>query len=163
MAPVQETAAELVRRADGCPAGYYPSGGFCYRNSNWYWWGRWVFTGVIIVIFIIFLIILSRRARRQRRLGQPAAYTGWMGRWGGGPNPPPQYNNPNAYATQPPQYSQQPPVGAQYTGGTYNSNEGYYGQNANNIPLQPPNNSYYPTRGVADEFAPPEGPPPGKK
>ncbi|CAK7232850.1 hypothetical protein SBRCBS47491_008408 [Sporothrix bragantina] len=164
MAPARDMIAALQSR-DICPSGYYYSGGYCYRNSNWYWWGRWVLLGVIVFIFFLFLLIMSRRVRRQRRQGvQPAYGTSWMG-WGHNQQQP-QYNNQQAYAAPPPQYSQQPNE-ANYTGGTYNSNQGYYGQNNggynNDIPLQQPGNTYYPPREVNDDYAPPEGPPPSKK
>lgn len=107
---------------------------------------------------------MSRRVRRQRRTGATPAYgTSWMG-WGQGQQQ--QYNNPQNYGAPPPQYSQQPQQEPQYTGGTYNSNQGYYGQNTgtynNDVPVQQPQNSYYPPREVND-YAAPEGPPPAKR
>ncbi|OAA61171.1 Chitin synthesis regulation, Congo red resistance, RCR protein [Niveomyces insectorum RCEF 264] len=161
MAPLQGTTAaagDLVRR-------YYSScynGGYC---SNWHYWGRWVLTGVIIVVFILALVFLSFRARRRR--GRPMYGTGWANNWGGGNRPQQEQPQPQygGYAAPPPQYSQ--PAPPQYTGGTYNSNEGYYGHNTgtmnNDVPLQQPGNTYYPSRGVDDEYAPPEGPPPSKR
>ncbi|CAK7204724.1 hypothetical protein SEUCBS139899_007484 [Sporothrix eucalyptigena] len=161
MAPAIDMIAALRSRAI-CPSGYYYSDGFCYRNSNWYGWGRWVLLGVIVFVFFLFMLIMSRRVRRQRRQGvQPVYGTSWMG-WGQNQNP--QYNNQQAYAP-PPQYSQQPPQEANYTGGTYNSNQGYYGNAGtynNDVPLQQPGSTYYPPREVND-YAPPEGPPPSKK
>ncbi len=120
-------------------------------------------TGIIILFFVLLLFVLSRRVRRQRRQGARPAYgTNWMG-WG--QNQQPQYNNAQNYAAPPPQYTPQPPPGnPSYTG---NSNEGYYGHNTgtynNDIPLQQPSNSYHPTRGANEDYAPPEGPPPAKK
>lgn len=64
--------------------------------------------------------------------------------YGGYPPPPP----PPAYG----QY-QQP----QYTGTTFNPNDGYYGTAATGG-VQPPQGTYQ--RG--EDYAPPQGPPPGK-
>lgn len=162
MAPAHELVAALQARAF-CPSGYYYSDGFCYRNSNWYGWGRWVLVGIIIFIFLLFLLLMSRRVRRQRRTGAAPAYgTSWMG-WGQQS----QYNNPQNYAAPPPQYSQQPQTEPQYTGATYNSNQGYYGQNTgtynNDVPLQQPSNTYYPPREANNDYMAPEGPPPSKR
>ena len=101
------------------------------------------------------------------------------GRFNGGQNQnqaAPQYGG--NYAPPPPEYSQQPPAGyqqpykpfeGQNTGTTYDSNQGYYGsgqangQGPNDIQLQQPGQAYYPTRSAAaDDYAPPEGPPPAK-
>lgn len=82
-------------------------------------------------------------------------------------------NNQGGYAPPPPQYSatqmQNYPTGQQqqpqYTGQTFNSNEGYYGGHNEGVAPQPPQNSYYPQqRGVGGEnvYEPPAGPPPGK-
>lgn len=90
----------------------------------------------------------------------------------GAPPPPgqqqPQYNNSgwfgygnkNNNQPPPPQYTASP-VGNQYTGQTFNSNEGYYGHNPNDVPLQQPSGSYYP-RGGENVYEPPSGPPPAK-
>lgn len=90
--------------------------------------------------------------------GQPQYGNGWFGQ-NKFNNQQPQYQQP-----PPPQYTpaQQGPVGNQYTGQTFNSNEGYYGQHNNNdIPLQQPGSSYYP-RGGDNVYEPPTGPPPAK-
>lgn len=72
--------------------------------------------------------------------------------------PPQGYNNemyppPNnaGYQPPPPVYGQQP----QYTGNTFNSNEGYYGGHQNGV--QYPQNTYQ-----REVYTPPAGPPPGK-
>lgn len=115
--------------------------------------------------------ILSRcfnNRRRRRRGAQPLYGTGWIP----GSKPPQHNNNGGYYSNQPynggaaaaPPYS--PPIGNQQTGNTFNSNDGYYGQNQygqhnynpyggqqNGIELQPPQNVYQP----------PHGPPPGGK
>jgi hypothetical protein len=62
------------------------------------------------------------------------------------------------YGPPPPQYSQETPNN--YTGNTYNSNNGYYGQNTNSIPLQSPPHVYTP--GGPGGYEPPPGPPPSK-
>ncbi|EFX05313.1 hypothetical protein CMQ_3382 [Grosmannia clavigera kw1407] len=145
MAPMaQNNVKSLLSRRYYC----YDDG-TCYNYSGWHWWGRWVFLGLIILFFLALFLLLCVRNRRRRTQGNAPMYgTGWMGNWGH-----PQY--------PPPQYSQQPPVGAQYTGGTYNSNQGYYANS--DVPLQQPSHSYAPTRGDAgDDYAPPSGPPPRK-
>lgn len=144
---------------DGCPPNYYRSGYTCY--SSWYWWGRWVLAGVVILVFIICIVLLGcRSARRRRSRGlQPMYGTGWMG---GKNNVMPHNNqgyyqngNQQNYAPPPPQYSAQQP---QHTGNTYDSNNGYYGVN-----VQQPQNTYG-NRGIGTDnvYAPPPGPPPSK-
>jgi len=95
----------------------------------------------------------------------PMYGTGWMGgKYNNGPPPPQNYGNQNYgdpnYQQPPPQYGQQN-VYPQYTGNTFNSNEGYYGQRNNDVPLQQPANTYNPNRGT-DNYEPPAGPPPSK-
>jgi hypothetical protein len=104
-------------------------------------------------------------SRRRRKQGLAPRYgTGWMA-------PAPKYGpNNGAYVPPPPQYSATPmqnyPQGQtqqpQYTGQTFNSNEGYYG--GHNEGVAPPPNTYYPQRGFGGEnvYEPPAGPPPGK-
>ena len=88
--------------------------------------------------------------------------TGWV----------PGYQNvkPNeAYNNPAPPYTPNP-VPNQYTGNTFNSNDGYYGQRnqqnygyggqQNGIELQTPQQSYQ--RGGDNVYTPPSGPPPGK-
>lgn len=71
----------------------------------------------------------------------------------GGYNPP-QYGgyNPNS----PPPYGVPPPVDNQATGTTFNPNDGYYG--AQQYGVQQPSNTYQRDA----NYAPPNGPPPGK-
>lgn len=164
--------SDLFARDFPCDPDYYYNSGRCYPKSAWYWWGRWVLAGVILVFFIIVLVILgciSSRRRRKRGL-QPMYGTGWMApgnkfgqqgqqgqQWGGGY----QYGAPPAYGQ--PAYGQpaytQPPAQNQYTGTTtYNQNDGYYGGQSNDVPLQQPQHTYQ-----RDQvYAPPVGPPPGK-
>ncbi|KAL9947054.1 hypothetical protein D7B24_002087 [Verticillium nonalfalfae] len=166
---------ELVKRQFGCPSGTYYRNGRCYtRNrSSWYYWGRWVLAGVLVVVFLLILCALGCfSSRKRRRKGNTPMYgTGWMtnNRWGANQH----QNNQHAYNQQgynqqqygqqqygygqqgynaPPAYGQQP----QHTGTTFNQNDGYYG-NHDNIQLQQPQQTY--NRGV-DDFAPPSGPPP---
>ena len=161
-----------------CSSGYYDNGYGCVPTSSWTYWGRWVFAGVVVVIFIIILFLLGCvSARRRRRRGLSPMYgTGWMGgKYGGNPgynNGPggygPGYGGPQyggqQYAPPPPQYSRDQ-VPNQYTGTTFNSNDGYYGNHhgTENIPLQQPGHTYAPNRGGEGQgFEPPPGPPPSK-
>ncbi|KAF4463102.1 hypothetical protein FALBO_10082 [Fusarium albosuccineum] len=164
----------LFTRADGCGYGWYRDGNYC-RRSGWSYWGRWVLAGVCILLFILILSCLALRsftARRRRRRGvQPFYGTGWMAGgnnkpWGnqnnhqmynynnqgGGYNP--DYPQQHGYGAPPPPpaYQQQP----QYTGTTFNPQDGYYGQQHSGV--QPPQGTYQ-----RDEpYSPPAGPPPGK-
>jgi hypothetical protein len=146
-----------------CPSGYHYSGGYCYRNSGWYWWGRWVFAGVVIVFILAVIVLLGCLSnRRRRRQGLAPRYgTGWLGpKFGPGYQNNANYNSYQQPPPPPPQYSQQP----QYTGTTYNPNEGYWGppQQQQGIALQQPQNSYYP-RGGDNDYEPPAGAPPAKR
>lgn len=104
-------------------------------------------------------------ARRRRKRGHRPYYgTGWMA-------PPPKYgahqndyslnqNQQQQYSGQnyqnpPPAYGQQYPQQPQYTGTTFNPNDGYYGQNSG---VQSPPVSYQP-----DNMYPPPPGPPGAK
>lgn len=105
----------------------------------------------------------------------PMYGTGWMPAQG---YKPPQQNT--YYPNQPYNGGAAPPytgpVGNQPTGNTFNSNDGYYGQNSygnNNayggqqsgVELQPPQGSYQPPygqRGGENVYEAPHGPPPGK-
>jgi len=140
----------------------------CYYESNWSRWGRWVLLGCIIVVFVILAFLMSCiNARRRRRQGLPPRYgTGFLaGKTPVGHNAP-QYNGyyqgqgpSGAYngAGAAPPYS--PPVNNQTTGNTFNSNDGYYGQQSG-IELQQPQNSYAPQRGGDPVYNAPQGPPP---
>jgi hypothetical protein len=164
-------AETLAPRAWGCGYGYYWSSSRhrCIRRSGWYFWGRWVVVGVIIVCLLLSLLCCMRTARRRRRNGaQPYYGTGWLAtgnKWA------PNQNNPNAYnmnsynngnqhqqqsgygysSNPPPAYGQQQP---QYTGSTFNPNDGYYGHQSG---VQSPPAAY-----GNNDYAPPTGPPPGK-
>jgi len=157
MAPTEQLA-DVAKRAyySGCPSGTYYSGGYCY--SSWSYWGRWVFAGIVVLFVVGLLLILGCvNSRRRRRRGLAPRYgTGWMAN---GPKYGAQQNNPQAYQAPPPQYA--PPQNQQYTGQTYNSNEGYYHGQTQGV--QQPTNSYYPEqRGGENVYSPPPGPPPGK-
>jgi hypothetical protein len=183
---IPELGEGLVARQYGtrtCPSGTYYRNGACYR-SNWSYWGRWVLAAVVIVFFLVLFLTwscISNRRRRKRGM-HPRYGTGWMmpgAQHANGQQP--QYSNgwfgSNKYNNnnnQQPQYQQPPPpqytpaqgaVPNQYTGQTFSSNEGYYGQHNNNnnsdIPLQQPTSSYYP-RGGDNVYEPPTGPPPAK-
>lgn len=127
------------------------------------------------MLFVTWSCINNRRRRRQGL--NPRYGTGWMmhGRpqyYNNGAPPPgqpqPQYNNGGGgwfghhknNQPPPPQYSADP-VPNQYTGQTFSPNDGYYGQQQNNVPLQQPTGSYYP-RGGETVYEPPNHPPPGK-
>jgi hypothetical protein len=87
-------------------------------------------------------------------------------------------NNPNAYQPPPPQYgapsygpvpvNNQYPMNNQYTGTTFNPNDGYYSQppqqppppQQEGIQLQQPGQSYQ--RGGETVYQAPDGPPPAK-
>ncbi|KAI3400420.1 hypothetical protein diail_3041 [Diaporthe ilicicola] len=163
------------RQFRACPSGYTYRNGSCYRNS-WSYWGRWVLAAIVIVFFLALFVTWSciSNRRRRRRGMHPRYGTGWM--MGGAQPGQPQYGNgwfgqnknnqqPQHQQPPPPQYTPaQGPMGNQYTGQTFNSNEGYYGHHNNNnndIPLQQPGSSYYP-RGGDNVYEPPAGPPPTK-
>lgn len=42
-----------------CPSGTYYSNGYCYRNSGWYYWGRWLFAGIVIAFVIAVIVCLG--------------------------------------------------------------------------------------------------------
>ncbi|KAH8905403.1 hypothetical protein BR93DRAFT_939381 [Coniochaeta sp. PMI_546] len=157
----------VARYVGSCPSGTYYSNGYCYRNSGWYFWGRWLFAGIVIAFVIGAIVLLGCiNSRRRRRQGLAPRYgTGWMApapkyspNSGGYVPPPPQYTSTPMQNYPPPGQQQQP----QYTGQTFNSNDGYYG--GHNEGVAPPPNTYYPQRGVGGEnvYEPPAGPPPGK-
>ncbi|KAL3964168.1 hypothetical protein ACCO45_001172 [Purpureocillium lilacinum] len=125
MAP---TSSELAKR-------YYCNGyGYCY-NSRWYDWGRWVVVGAIIFFCLLILLSCTCVARRRRRRGaQPMYGTGWMAPAGKRATTSRAMTSSStskagtsrpATPTPPPAYGQQHP---QYTGTTFNPNDGYYGQ-----------------------------------
>jgi len=162
MAPFEQLA-DVVKREYYCPSGYYLSGTRCYpNNSGWYWWGRWVFAGLIVLFVIALLLLLARNSRRRRRQGiAPLRGTGWMA-----PAPPPYYPPPPQYSTAPAQYPQG-------TGQKFNQNDGYYAnQNQEGIHLQQPQSTYQPPNNYPSPsgypqngepvYSPPEGPPPRK-
>lgn len=169
-------ADELEKRQFGCRSGYYFNNATrtCVRrnNSAWYYWGRWVLAGILVLIFVLVLCALGCcSSRRRKKKGAAPMYgTGWMAN---GYNPQPQYGQQQAqygYGQQQGQYGQPPAYGhqqqgqyqnPQYTGQTYNPNDGYYAGQNEGIQLQQPQNAYAP-RGADNDYAPPSGPPPGK-
>ncbi|KAI1397419.1 chitin synthesis regulation, resistance to congo red-domain-containing protein [Hypoxylon fuscum] len=157
MAPFfDQVAAQLAKRQRDCEYGS-DRYGHCY--STWNWYGRWIFAAVVIaVVLIIFFLWACINSRRRRRQGlQPMYGTGWMaGNQGNA-----YYNNPQGYSNNPPPaygapQGQSYPMQNQYTGTTFNPNDGYYGQHEGVV--QPPKNAY----NNKNDYAPPEGPPPNR-
>jgi len=145
------------------------SNGYCYYSS-WNSWGRWVaLVGVVIFFLFLALSFSCINSRRRRRRGLMPVYgTGWLaGKTPMGHNGPAYtgYNNQagfnNGYNQDIPVPAYSPPVNQQYTGNTFNSNDGYYGQNTG-IELQPPKHSYQPQRGGDPVYNAPSGAPPHK-
>ncbi|KAF4625625.1 hypothetical protein G7Y89_g12543 [Cudoniella acicularis] len=155
MAPTD--SANLLTKRD-----YYCDGyGYCY--STWNSWGRWVALCVIIAAVILLAFLLScRNNRRRRRQGLAPMYgTGWVGnKYQTGQQSAGHYANQPYNGGQPaPPYYAAAPVPQQETGTTFNSNQGYYG---NNVELQQPTSSYQPARGGDPVYEAPLGPPPTK-
>jgi hypothetical protein len=159
---VAESAASHVLKRATC---YRPGYGYYTCSSRWNSWGRYVLAGAAILLFLIVLLSCLCMARRRRKRGHRPYYgTGWMA-------PPPKYgahqndyslnqNQQQQYSGQnyqnpPPAYGQQYPQQPQYTGTTFNPNDGYYGQNSG---VQSPPVSYQP-----DNMYPPPPGPPGAK
>jgi len=155
----------LSKRYNSCNE--FDDNGNCYDQYNsWGGWGRWVvLVAIVVVVLLVFFIFSCINSRRRRRAGLAPRYgTGWLA----GNTPPghnrAQYTN-NYYSNEPydggaaPPYS--PPVNQQYTGNTFNSNEGYYGQQSG-VEMQPPQNAYQPQRGGDPVYDAPQGPPPKK-
>lgn len=151
-----------------CRSGWSYRNGRCQRN-RWNHWGRWVLAGVVIAVFVLFLFCCLCLSRRRKRRGVKPVYgTGWMANGfnknnnqhqmnQGGYN----YGQQNGFngAPPPPAYGQ--PQQQQYTGNTFNSNEGYYGQGHDQgqySGVQAPQGTYQ----RDDPYGPPPGPPPGK-
>ncbi|KAF5020782.1 hypothetical protein F66182_7190 [Fusarium sp. NRRL 66182] len=162
MAPTEDIFARDYYR---CRYGYSYNGRVCTRN-NWSYWGRWVLAGVVIFFFLLLLACCLTSRRRRRRGVKPVYGTGWMannGPWGKNNH---QMNNQGGYNSgyQQNGYGPPPPPPAygqhqtpQYTGNTFNSNDGYYGQNQYSGVTHP--QGAYQRDGV---YEPPAGPPPGK-
>jgi len=119
--------------------------------SSFYIWGRWVLLGAIIFVVLVLLLSCTCLARRRRSRGvQPMYGTGWLA--GGNkyntayPQQYQQYPMNNygggygggGYANPPPAYGQQREQQQQYTGSTFNPNDGYYGNNYNSGVTNPP-------------------------
>ncbi|KAK9468098.1 hypothetical protein V1512DRAFT_252419 [Lipomyces arxii] len=133
------------------------SGSNCryYNNcTSWYYWGRWLLLGVIVVAAILFFWMYIAKT------GLPPAYgTQWLGptsgyRWGGRRNQPvqPQNTGPGAYYAPTQSYPQNQQAPPAYTTpqqqGTY-----YYGQNGSQ---QQTNGNNY----EMPNYPPPTSPPP---
>ncbi|KAI2467763.1 chitin synthesis regulation, resistance to congo red-domain-containing protein [Annulohypoxylon bovei var. microspora] len=160
MAPfIEQVGAELTKRQRYCSNGYYDRWGNCY--SAWNWYGRWIFAAVVVVLILaVFFLWACINSRRRRRQGmQPMYGTGWMA---GNQGQNAYHNNPQGYSNNPPPaYGQQSyPMQNQYTGTTFNRDEGYYGQHEGVV--QPPKNVYNNNEGGKTDYAPPEGPPPNR-
>ncbi|KAF5630854.1 hypothetical protein F52700_7073 [Fusarium sp. NRRL 52700] len=169
MAPTEDIFARDYYR---CSYGWNWNGRTCVRN-NWSYWGRWVLAGIIIFFFVLFLSCCLLSRRRKSRGVKPVYGTGWMAAkpWGnnnnnnhqmynygnqGGYNQGYQQNNGGYGAPPPPPaYGQQQQP--QYTGTTFNTNDGYYGQGQYSGVQQP--QGTYQREGA---YSPPAGPPPGK-
>ncbi|KAJ4268197.1 hypothetical protein NW762_002259 [Fusarium torreyae] len=171
MAPVEDIFARDYYR---CRYGYSYNGSYCTRN-NWSYWGRWVLAGIVIFFFLLFFMCCLISRRRRSRGAKPVYGTGWMAAkpWGGNNNNHQMYNygnqggynqgyNQGGYQNggygappPPPAYGQQQQP--QYTGTTFNSNDGYYGQNQY-AGVQAPQGTYQ----RDGTYSPPAGPPPGK-
>ncbi|KAL2271284.1 hypothetical protein VTJ83DRAFT_655 [Remersonia thermophila] len=156
MAPLAEQLAVVAKRADGCGAyAYRGADGFCYYSSAWYWWGRWVFAGLAVLFILLVFLALFRNSRRRRKMGQQPLYgTGWMA-----PAPPPPYYPP------PPQYAAQDPnaykMGSYYSGQPQGEYSGQQQGVSQEVPVQPPANTYQPAGpSHQTDYAPPPGPPP---
>lgn len=91
----------------------------------------------------------------------PRYGTGWAaGKTPFGHNAP-QYNNNAQNNGAAPPYTAPPPVYGQNTGNTFNSNDGYYGQQTG-VELQQPQNVYTQAPRAETGYAPPPGAPPAK-
>lgn len=170
MAPaLVEEAVSLATRQVYCSRYYYYDyrTGRCIRNTSaWNSWGRWVALVCIVGFFLFVAFFFSCiNARRRRRRGVSPMYgTGWLGGKQGHyahntnqNNVNSGYNMDHQQAVPPysPPHTQQP----QYTGTTFNQNDGYYGQQSG---IQQPQNTYFPNQGAQtnEMYAPPPGPPP---
>ncbi|EXK42383.1 hypothetical protein FOXG_01735 [Fusarium oxysporum f. sp. lycopersici 4287] len=168
MVPTEDVFARDYYR---CSYGWNWNGRRCVRN-NWSYWGRWVLAGIVIFFFVLFLFCCLFSRRRKRRGVKPVYGTGWMAAkpWGNNNNNHQMYNygnqggynqgyqqNNGGYGAPPPPpaYGQQQQP--QYTGTTFNTNDGYYGQGQYSGVQQP--QGTYQRDGA---YSPPAGPPPGK-
>ncbi|KAF5723161.1 hypothetical protein FMUND_2122 [Fusarium mundagurra] len=168
MAPTEDIFARDYYR---CRYGQTWNGRTCVRN-NWSYWGRWVLAGIIVFFFVLLLSCCLFSRRRKRRGVKPVYGTGWMAAkpWGNNNNNHQMYNygNQGGYnqgyqqhnggygaPPPPPAYGQQQQP--QYTGTTFNTNDGYYGQGQYSGVQQP--QGTYQREGA---YSPPAGPPPGK-
>ncbi|KAJ8098005.1 hypothetical protein POJ06DRAFT_26715 [Lipomyces tetrasporus] len=147
-----------TRQFYGCQ--YY---GTC---SGWYYWGRWILLGVIIVIaLLLFWLFICMRNRRRSKSGLPPAYgTQWMGFGSGwrnqGPAPVQSQNTgPGAYyaGAYPQQGTSAPPAYA------YNENYQQQPQQPGTMQQGSYNSPYQQRSGEAYEmqnYPPPTSPPP---
>lgn len=149
--------APIIELRQYAPRYYCNSYGHCY-DDNWGNWGRWVFLGAVVIFVVLIALALSCvNARRRRRAGLNPRYgTGWTAGKTPVGHAAPQYNNYNQGGGAPP-YNAPPPVYGQNTGNTFNSNDGYYGQQTG-VELQQPQQVHQ--QPAYQEYAPPAGPPP---
>ncbi|CAJ2502018.1 Uu.00g048710.m01.CDS01 [Anthostomella pinea] len=155
MAPAAEHINELSSRY-GCNYGYDGYGN-CRNYSGWSYWGRWVFTAVLVVVILaVFFLLACIKARRRRRGGaQPMYGTGWMAGNQGNQ----QYNNPQGYNQAPPPAYGAPQGQAYPMNNQYQTTDGYYGQQSG---VQQPKDVHNNPTTANNDYAPPAGPPPGK-
>ncbi|KAI2614507.1 chitin synthesis regulation, resistance to congo red-domain-containing protein [Hypoxylon fragiforme] len=168
MAPFMDQVGAQLTKRRYCNGDDYDRYNNCY--GAWHGYGRWIFAAVVIVLIIlVFALWACINSRRRRRSGlQPMYGTGWMAGKPGPNNNPSYYNNNNNNNNPPPPaYGAPPgqsyPMQNQYTGSTFSPSDGYYGQHEGVV--QPPQNVYNNpnhTKGAADDYAPPEGPPPNR-
>jgi uncharacterized membrane protein len=57
--PLGISLLTLLPSIGNCPSGTYYSNGYCYSNSGWYFWGRWLFAGIVILFVIAAIILLG--------------------------------------------------------------------------------------------------------
>ncbi|TDZ23752.1 Protein RCR2 [Colletotrichum orbiculare MAFF 240422] len=150
---------------------YCDAAGRCYyERTGWHYWGRWVLAAVVLGIAILILVMLGcLSSRRRRKRGMTPFYgTGWMtnnqkfhtqqqGTYAHNQQYNGQQGGYSGYQNPPPAYGQQQQT-PQYTGTTFNPNDGYYGGHNEGIHLQQPQNAY----ARDNTYSPPAGPPPGK-
>ncbi|KAK9473582.1 protein RCR2 [Dipodascopsis tothii] len=156
---------------------YWSSNCDYYGNcSGWYYWGRWVLLGAVVLVALVCMwLFVFAKNRRRAKAGLPPAYgTQWLagtGRWHNGTHqaPPAQnqpyyagayqqdgtYYGPDGAHAPPPAYSA-PPQQSQnnmQTGGTY-----YYADQRG--AHSPGADEHGPEVATGNHYAPPPGPPP---
>ncbi|KAI2638086.1 chitin synthesis regulation, resistance to congo red-domain-containing protein [Xylaria nigripes] len=155
MAPTPDQQVTSLLQKRFCTRPFYSTINGCVYGSPWFWYGRWIFTAVLVGLFFIILFLwFCVSSRRRRRHGARPMYgTGWMAPNNGGQ----YYNNPQGYSGQ--AYQQPPPAygapGQSYPmDNQYRGTNNQYGQQASGV--EAPKNVY------SGDYAPPSGPPPNK-